>query len=664
MDDHTHADRPTQPAGGLAPSMALDPAAFYSLYLGSLALPDERHRTHASVVTLLSGRLGLRPGEIQHLHEGWIDWDRGELRIPDRDPCACDLCWQTARNAQRAGDGRRLNEIITETMWTSPGGGRTIPFAWSQRLTAALATVCEQEYLDVSVEAIAQLITASAELAKGIDADAIDFRTLRASGASFFADTGFPAHRVAGLLGESPGVARAFTRREGGDAREQLFRLFGASPEEAAPEETYVLLTEPEPFEQEPFDPRAFDDGWRHARADEQTSDSDPLRNPRPVTNPTETTLDPSNLGTRSYLDTDSDLVGDGNAATTLGQWVHEQERQQRDRTQSTATTTSTAAATDDSTADSGVSDDEVIHDPRELLAGDPLLTTETTVACPDLADGQPVTCRVLLGPESLLLVHDEELLPTEATRIELSTVVGQSIDYVPSELADAFDSTVGVAYDEGTGRKIAVLGLPGNERVTLANEIFKLILSACPVFVTHPARRGGRVTNKEPTLGRLTVDDRSLSITLEDEGTADFTIHLSDIMHMETERQTVEDEERWSLSIRHLQSDGSVASEITARDDRQYKLLRQFAKREYRRRKQQLRELTLNEDQKEVLVALYSANSHIDISTIISQGATDLQHILRALEEAGLVRATEGGTELTGLGRVAVNKKIEDVNA
>lgn len=661
MDNHTHANRPSQPAGGLVPSMALDPSAFYSLYLGSLALPDETHRTHASIVTLLSGRLGLRPGEIQHLHEGWIDWDRGELQIPDRDPCACELCWQTARNAQRAGDGRRLNQIITETMWTSPGGSRTIPFAWSNRLTAALATLCEEEYLDVSVESIAQLITASAELAKGIDAEAIDFRTLRASGASFFADTGFPAHRVAGLLGESSSVAREFTRREGGDAREQLFRLFGTSPEEAAPEETYALLTDPDPFEQEPFDPLTYDADWRHDRAEQVTQDDDPLHNPRPVTNPTETTLDPSNLGTRRELDTDSDLVTEDNAATTLRQWIHDQEATRRNGTES-ATQASPTQADD---TEPSVSAGPAITDPRDHLDGEPLFTAETEVACVDLADGQPVGCRVFLGPESLLLIHDDdEMAPSDAKQIDLASVVGQSIDYVPSQLDDTFESTVGVAYDEGDGQTIAVLALTGNKRVTLANIIFKQVLSECPVFVTHPAKRGGRVTDNEPVAGKLTVDNRSLSITTTDDGTPDFSIRLADIMHIDTERQVIDGDDRWSLSIKHLTDDGAVNSKITARDDRQYKLLRQFAKREYKKRKQRLKKLSLSDDEKEVLVALYSASNQMDISMVIEQDADEFQAIIDSLTSSGLVRRGGSGAELTGLGRVAVNRKIEDVNA
>ncbi|ERH01700.1 MAG: hypothetical protein J07HN6_01256, partial [Halonotius sp. J07HN6] len=141
-------------------------------------------------------------------------------------------------------------------------------------------------------------------------------------------------------------------------------------------------------------------------------------------------------------------------------------------------------------------------------------------------------------------------MAPSDAKQIDLASVVGQSIDYVPSQLEDTFDSTVGVAYNEGAGQKIAVLALSGNKRITLSNIVFKQVLSECPIFVTHPAKRGGRVTDNEPVAGRLTVDNRSLSITTTDRATSDFSIGLSDIMHMDTARQQIDDDERWSLSI------------------------------------------------------------------------------------------------------------------
>jgi len=262
MDERMSGRPEALSAASVPPSKALDPAAFYSLYLGGLAFSDRQRRVRSTAILILSGRLGLRPGEIQHLHEGWIDWDRGVIRIPKRDPCACNLCYETARHRQRAGDGRQVLDILAESTWTPPGGERTAPFGWSQRLTAVLATLCDVEgYLGLSAEAMARLINRSAHQAEGLDYDNIDIQSLRATAAAFFADAGFSARRIAGLLGEDVDTAGAFARREGGDAREQLFAQFTESTV-ADPGAAYALLAEPEPFDHEPFDPRTYDADW------------------------------------------------------------------------------------------------------------------------------------------------------------------------------------------------------------------------------------------------------------------------------------------------------------------------------------------------------------------------------------------------------------------
>jgi len=47
----------------------------------------------------------------------------------------------------------------------------------------------------------------------------------------------------------------------------------------------------------------------------------------------------------------------------------------------------------------------------------------------------------------------------------------------------------------------------------------------------------------------------------------------------------------------------------------------------------------------------------------IIDKPASDLQKLLSSLGQIGLVRMSENGAVLTGLGHVVVNEKIEDVN-
>ncbi len=724
MGEPTRSGAGAQLLASVPPSKALEPSAFYSLYLGGLSFGDRQRRLRASAVLMLGGRLGLRPGEIQHLHEEWIDWGRGELTIPERDPCACQQCWETARHAQRAGDGRPLREIVTESTWSPPGAERTIPFAWSERLTAILARLCEDEgYLTLSAEAMVRLVERSAYHAEGLDDDAVDFRNLRATAALFFADAGFEPRRVENLLGEDDHT-RAMVQRMGGDARQQLSELFDSSG--ADPGNDYTLLANPEPFDREPFDPRTYDAEWRRARARSRSSEPETIRNPRPMSSSVDSALDTSDLGTREYVDPESDLVDETNAAVQLGRWVNGRDAVRRDETaktepksqgspaidhsgpspseatdssasresassgqsgspptageQSPSTAGDLSTSAEDGTGSDGISrnsetasestatiDDAAVFDPRDQLSGSPVVTVETTVACSAFADGQPTGTRVFLGPQELLFVRNDDSMTPEHTRIELSAVVDQSLDHLPAQLEDAFDSAVTLAYDEGDGQRLAIVELSGNKQRGFANAVFKQILSECRIVVTHPARRGGRVLNTSATGGTLTVDDRSVSITVDDEDDedeAEFTIQLSDVIYFELEKQTFEEQRFRSLSVRHLGETGeAVKTTIAVRDERKHKLFQRFVRRGYRERKRKIEGMTLTEEYKEVLVALYSAGDQFDISMIIDKPASELQKILSSLGGVGLVRMSDNGAVLTGLGHVVVNEKIEDVN-
>jgi len=682
-------DEPT--AVSVRPAAALEPSAFYSVYRGGLSLPDDQQRLYASAVVLLGGRLGLYPGEIQHLHEAWVDWGRGELVVPERDPCACQQCWEAARRAQRLGDGRSLLDIIGESTWSPPGGGRTIPFGWSQRLTAVIGKLVEETAsLDLSAEAMTRLVDRSARRAEGVDHEAVGLDSLRATAMSFFADAGFPARRIAHLAGTDPETARGFTGREGGDAREQLSELFDGGI--ADPDESYGLVADPEPFDAEPVDPRAYDDAWRQRRMRQRANAPEALQNPRPIADALNRRLDPSDLGTRRALEADSDLVDPETATARLDQWVRRQEAERRGdagtdgATDASATMASAAdasrepvgdSAARDRTTDSEAAGDSAasggtdesaaavegasVFNPREELSGPPELTVETTVACSEFAGGRPTDARVFLGPQALLIVRVDDSMAPEYVRIELSSVVDQSPDYIPDELADSIESAVTVAYERDDDQQLAVIELRGNRRVGFANAVFKAILTGCDAIVTHPAQRGGRVLDTEPVAARLSVDDRSVSITTDDERIG---ITLSEIIHFELEKQDFDDRRYRGLSVRHLDDSGmATKTTIALEDGRKHKLFQRFVRRGYRDRKATTEEISLEDAHKEVLVALYSAGDQFDISMIVDKSADELQELLRSLGEMGLVRMGGEGATLTGLGRIVVNEKLDDIN-
>ncbi len=670
----------------ITPSAVLPPDTLYTLYVGGLSLPDRKQRLRASAVILLGGRLGLRPGEIQHLHEGWIDWEAGELRIPDRDPCACEACWEKAKVLQRAGDGRRLSEIVTEAMWAPVGGSRTIPFGWSQRLTALLSTICSSEgYLDASVESMTQLLTQSARRAEGLDHAEIDFRSLRSTAAAFFADTGVSTPRLAALIDEELDNVRLFVRREGGDLREHLYRQF-ADPSAINLQETYALVVDPSPFDAEPFDPSTFDAEWRRTRSRKRASAPEQLQNPRPVSEAVDSSFETDVMGTRTYLNAESSLVDTKESVSRLNQWVETREQQRHgtqsdrnghgettiDRSQQSANSESAVAESRSQPSDlsvganghqSGVIDDNAdkISNPRELLSDPALITTTTTVACSDIANGQPLNCRILVGPEKLVIVRDDDSMSNEHAEIELSTVVDQSVNHIPKQCANIIDTAVTIAYDDGDGRKMAVMELAGNEKRNMSSTLFELTLEDCPVVITHPAAEGGRVTDAEPTEGTLSIGTNSLSVSSE---TGDwFTIVLSGVMDVKISKQRLDGNRIRSLSIQHSDDTPPVITTIIgAPDDQQHKLLTRFLKQRYRERKRKVDQMTLSEAEKEVLVALFSTGDQIDISMVIDKDAKELQQIITSLRKQNLVRVNDG-TTLTGLGNVVVNEKIEDVN-
>lgn len=649
---------------GLTPAGALEPSALYSLYLGALDL-DERWRQRACTVILLGGRLGLRAGELQHLHEGWVDWTRGELRLPSHDPCGCSLCCERARQQQRSGDGRRLSTLVTDQQWTPVSGARSVPFGYAQRLTGVLDThVTTTAYLDCSAERLAELLAESARHATGLDATAIDLETLRATAAAFFADIGVETGALAGLLGVDRDIADRFTQAAGGDTRKRVYESF----DEPTPDvhEAYPLLTDPARFEGEPFDPQRYDADWRANRGAKRSEEPTPLRNPRPVADE----LDDVSFPSPTHLDTDSAVVTTENghpATSTLTQWVETREDDRgtasgQDDTHGHAdTTTTTTADTGSISAERQEMGNSAVLDPRERATRPIVESLSTKLACSGLNNGSPLAGRVVFGQEELVVSDGEGEV---CQVIDLDDLTDIAVDYTPPNLDGVFDSSVGIAYDGDGDGELVVIELPGKKQMDVATSLFTLVLSATPVVATHPARKGGRVTDETPAEYILTLESRTLGFTDPEDGSTAFEIRLSDVIYVERDTQTYEDERFRSLLVRHLQASGQVVStDLAPKDDEMFKLLERFVMRNYEQRKAEMQGLNLSDAQKEVLVAMYSTGEGMDIPMILDKDPEELSELLDSLQRLGLIREAGDGARLTGSGRMVVSDKVDDVN-
>jgi integrase len=68
-------------------------------------IDDSWYRTVTRFVSVVAGRLGLRAGEIAHIHEDWIDFRDGIIKIPNQHDCTkgenggpCGYCRSLARS--------------------------------------------------------------------------------------------------------------------------------------------------------------------------------------------------------------------------------------------------------------------------------------------------------------------------------------------------------------------------------------------------------------------------------------------------------------------------------------------------------------------------------------------------------------------------------------
>ncbi|OYR79318.1 hypothetical protein DJ84_18360 [Halorubrum ezzemoulense] len=84
--------------------LKLDPREFEYLMKGVHRIECDLRRPETEFIVLLGGRLGLRPGEICHFREDWVNWRKRCIEIPMHDACdqgkdggLCGSCRQSVR---------------------------------------------------------------------------------------------------------------------------------------------------------------------------------------------------------------------------------------------------------------------------------------------------------------------------------------------------------------------------------------------------------------------------------------------------------------------------------------------------------------------------------------------------------------------------------------
>jgi helix-turn-helix protein len=627
-------------ASSLSPDDALSPEGFYSLYLGGLTIEDERRKREACYVLLLVGRLGLRVDELTHLHDGWIDYSRGEIHVPARDPCACRRCWQRARDRKREGDSRSLEAIVGEEFWSPPGGSaasRTLAFGWSHRLTAAIdGVLADSEYFDADRAYIEDLVDAAAENAWELGPDAVSLDGLRATAAEFLATAGFGPRRLADLLVVDEATAGAFARVGGGDLREHMYRaLPSASPPDICGEDTqYRLVCDPTPFEREPFDPRSYDARWRTERGENTQKRG---RNPRPAAVPEDSSFDPA-----TALDPREPAADSGPqiVSQSLAEWVRRRESQREQYGE---------------TGDPGIGETAGAQPLayRDQVTAPVEFSVSTRFAGQGIEQSRPTGGSVVLGQQEIVFLSRDETGIADTLRVPLSSVTDVSPGYLPGPLEGLFEETVGIAYqDDHDERKIIVCELPPERNWEFQQLLFSSLLVEVPIVYANLAAGSGDLSDVEPDDRRLTASPRTLKIEDPDADRLPVRIRLATIVEIEHQPMESEVGYEMGLTLHHLRVNANVVTtELRPKTDRAAKLLRRYLMEHHERQLEKARNASLSSAQKATLDALHDAGDGRELVAILDMNPSRVSNLVASLKELDLVRDSRTGVALTGTG-------------
>jgi helix-turn-helix protein len=274
-------------------------------------------------------------------------------------------------------------------------------------------------------------------------------------------------------------------------------------------------------------------------------------------------------------------------------------------------------------------------------------------------ARGEPIKGRILLSQKRLVLATNDDNKVT----IPLSSVFDIAVGNVPPELGDFFDATVTVAFERKGNRYVAAIEA-GEEKIDkFSTVLFKAILNGADMTLKHPARLGGRVTDQEFVPAKLSLRPKRVQFTNSD---TEISIALSTVTGFDRSTREIAGSQRPILEVRHMSGGQSAMTLVAPDSSRKMSVLGRYLRLEYSELMNELRDIEITDDEKEILVALYSGagGEGISLANIVGEEPQKVTMLLNSLQEDELVVDSADGTQLTPKGQVVVSNHLEDVNA
>ncbi|MFB6195013.1 MAG: CheF family chemotaxis protein [Haloplanus sp.] len=271
-----------------------------------------------------------------------------------------------------------------------------------------------------------------------------------------------------------------------------------------------------------------------------------------------------------------------------------------------------------------------------------------------DMDRSDPIQGRIIMSPKRLVLAGDDHkvTVPTES-------IFDVAVGHVPPEMQSFFSDSVTIAYDDD-GRRMAVIEADAETIDKFTTVLFKAHLNGREVMVEHPARRGGRVVDSETQRARLTVEDGSLVFSGPE---TEFDIDLATVTNFEKETRTLGGDSLPALSVRHVPRTTALMTVVALPSERVMNLLGRYLRLEYSDLVESLSDISLSDEEVQMLVAIYSAGEGVDPLDVVAVDPSQTTMVLNSLGEKDLIVDSDEGTALTPKGRVVVNSRLEEVN-
>ena len=170
---------------------------------------DGAWETEGRFILYVCGRLGLRGGELAHLDESWINWERSLIEIPSHDPCEkgrdggpCGYCHKRARSRIEFEPSLSYEEALAER-WEpkTPNSARPVPFDFSEEIEDAISDFfwCHDRY-EHSRVSVNRRVSRVCEAA-GLPGSTTYPHALRATAATWHAYRGVSPVALQALMG-------------------------------------------------------------------------------------------------------------------------------------------------------------------------------------------------------------------------------------------------------------------------------------------------------------------------------------------------------------------------------------------------------------------------------------------------------------------------------